>query len=244
MAQRRPIRRRLLWRAIAAACGVVAAGPSAAETWNEFVAALGPAEPPAAVRAYLAQHPLVRAAPKPTFHEIRTETADGALKQRLQLTGFDDGFSTLEGAREERVHMGTGGPQTVTMVTALGGLLLVSLDNKTTGATVSLRKVELGGELLPPATGRALTVKYERVQRLGEAVVEEARDCLVTWSQPAADAPVLESHCTGSVKTSQRKPDGGVASATATNRLNATLVFRRDLGWIFDQHTRVVDVKR
>src|SRR4029077_2786948 len=99
----------------------------------EFVASLGPPRTPPKVLDSLKAPPLVQAAPKPLFSEIRSETADGSLAQTYHLTGFDDGFGHLEGVREEH-SQGTArsGAQTVSMVTALGGLVLVSFDNKTT----------------------------------------------------------------------------------------------------------------
>jgi hypothetical protein len=229
---------------VAAAWMLGAAAPCAAESWADFVASLGPAAAPPAVRAYLAQHPLVQSAPHPKFREIRTETVDGSVAQSFHLAGFADGFGTIEGVREEHTRGNRrSGAQTVSMVTTLGGLVLVSLDNKTTGASVFLRKIELSGEFLPPADGRALTVKYERIQRAKDAVVEEVRDCLFTWSEPNADAPQLAARCTGSSRVSTPKSDGGIAVVTSPDVQNATFVFRRDLGWIFDQRTRVLDFK-
>ncbi|MBI3515601.1 MAG: hypothetical protein HY060_16310 [Proteobacteria bacterium] len=242
------MRRRATWRGLGGALGAawiaLAAWPCAAQTWGDFIASLGPSTPPAAVRDYLARHPLVQSAPKPQFREIRTETVDGSVAQSFRLAGFDGGFGTIEGTREERTQ-GTrrSGAQTVSMTTALGGLVLVSLDNKTTGATVFLRQIELGGELLPPASGRTLTMKYERIQRAADAIVEELRDCLLTWSEPGVDAPLLESRCTGSTRVTTPKPDGTIAVSTSPDNTNSTFVFRRDLGWLFDQRTRVLDFK-
>src|SRR5215471_7224311 len=130
-------KRALVWRLVGAAWSLAAAWPAAAESWNDFIAGLGPSEPPAGVREYLTHHPLVQTLPKPSFREISTETVDGSVAQQFRLSGYSDGFGTIEGVREERT---TGnrrsGAQTISMVTALGGLVLVSLDNKTTGASV------------------------------------------------------------------------------------------------------------
>jgi hypothetical protein len=230
---------------VAAAWTLFVAAPCGAESWTDFVASLGPATAPTDVRAYLARNPLVQSAPQPTFREIRTETVDGAVAQSFRLAGFVDGFGTIEGVREERAKGNRrSGAQTISMVTALGGLVLVSLDNKTTGASVFLRKIEIGGELLPPASGRALSLKYERIQRARDAVVEEARDCLFTWTEPDAEAPLLGARCTGTTRITQPKADGGIAVVNSPDTQNATFVFRRDLGWLFDQRTRVLDFKR
>ena len=229
---------------LAAALVVFAAWPCAAQSWNEFLASVGGPAPPAAVRDYLARHPLVQSAPRPTFSEIRTETIDGSVAQAFRVAGFKEGFGTVEGTRDERIQ-GTrrSGAQSVSMVTALGGLVLVSLDNKTTGASVFLRQIELGGELLPPANGRALTMKYERVQRAADAVVEEVRDCLLSWTHPNADPPLLESRCTGSTRVTKPSPTGGIVVVTSPDNPKSTFVFRRDLGWLFDQRTRVLEFK-
>lgn len=220
------------------------ASPCAAMSWTDYVASFGTAATPAKVLDYLKAHPLVQSAPKPLFSEIRSETVDGSLAQTYHLAKFGDGFGHLEGVREER-SQGTArsGAQTVSMVTALGGLVLVSLDNKTTKAAVFLRSIELKGNLFPPADDGALAMKYERIQISETAVVEEIRDCMLTWLAPLDDAPRLSSRCTGSTKVSQPKKDGTIQVSNAPDTITSTLVYRRDLGWIFDQRTRVLEFK-
>jgi hypothetical protein len=220
------------------------AWPCAAQTWTEFVAGLGPPQPPAAVLEYLAQHPLVAEAPRPRFSEIRTETVDRSLAQRYRLVAFENGLGRLEGVREERAT-GTrrSGPQTVSMVTALGGLVLVSLENRTTGAAVFLRKIELGGTLLPPAVARPVSMRYERVQVAADVVVEEVRDCALTWTAPTASEPLLGSRCNGSTRITRPAADGTLAVSTMPDEATSTFVFRPDLGWLFDQRTRVLEFK-
>jgi hypothetical protein len=213
-------------------------------SWTEYVASFGAPATPVKVLDYLKAHPLVLAAPKPLFSEIRSETADGTLTQAYHLAGFDDGFGHLEGVREEHSH-GTArsGAQTVSMVTALGGLVLVSFDNKTTKAVVFLRAIELDGNLFPPAEGGRLTMKYERIQLSETAVVEENRNCTLTWIAPLDEQPKLASHCTGTTKISQPKRDGTIQITTSPDPIATTMVYRRDLGWIFDQRTRVLEFK-
>jgi hypothetical protein len=226
---------------IAAVAGLLA-WPCAAQTWNDFLVGLGPAETPPAVIAYLKESPLVRAAPKPLFSHIRTETVDGTVAQSFKLAGYDGAFGRIEGVREERAK-GTrrSGAQTVSMVTALSGLVLVSLQNETTGAGVFLRKIELGGELLPPSTARKASMRYERVQRSRDVVVEEIRDCTLSWTEPDAEQPVLTSRCTGSTRITQPTSEGNTVAETSPDNSTSTLVYRPDLGWIFDQRTKVLD---
>ena len=57
-------------------------------------------------------------------------------------------------------------------------------------------------------------------------------------------APLLGARCTGTTRITQPKADGGIAVVNSPDTQNATFVFRRDLGWLFDQRTRVLDVKR
>jgi hypothetical protein len=220
------------------------ASPCAAMSWREFVASFGAHEPPANVLAYLKDNPLAQAAPRPLFSEIHTETVDGSVAQTYRLTGFEAGLGGLAGVREER-GQGTArsGEQTVSMTTAIGGLVLVALDNKTTGAYVALRRIELTGTLFPPRDGGQATLRYERVQLAETAVVEEFRDCSLTWTAPLDDPPRLASRCTGTTKLSQPNGDGSIKSGTAQDKVNAVFVFRRDLGWLFDQHTKVLDFK-
>jgi hypothetical protein len=220
------------------------ASPCAAMSWADFVASFGTPATPAPVIEYLKASPLVQAAPKPLFSDIRSETVDGSLAQSYHVAGFDSGFGHLAGVREERSR-GTAmsGAQTVSMVTALGGLVLVSLDNQTTKAVVFLRAIELDGNLFPPAEGGTLSMKYERVQISETTVVEEIRDCTLAWIAPLDDAPKLTSHCTGSTKVSKPRPDGTIQISGAPDTLNTTLVYRRELGWVFDQRTRVLEFK-
>jgi hypothetical protein len=232
--------------ALAAAIGAwLLASPCAAMSWSDFVDSFGAHEPPADVLAYLKANPLAQAAPRPLFSEIHTETVDGSVVQNYRLTGFEDGVGGLEGVREER-SQGTArsGEQSVTMTTAVGGLVLVALDNKTTGAYVALRRIELAGALFPPKDGGEATMRYERVQLAESAVVEEFRDCTLTWIAPLDDPPRLTSRCTGTTKISQPARDGSIRSATAQDKLSATFVFRRDLGWLFDEKNKVLDFKR
>jgi hypothetical protein len=222
---------------------VLSGGPCAAETWRQFVTSLGAPGTPAAVLDYLKHDKQVRGAPKPTFSAIRTETTDGTIAQSFQLTRYDGGFGHIDGVREERVGGNRrSGQQAVSMVTALAGLVLVSLDNKTTGASVYLRKIELSGELLPPRADRTLTMKYERVQRAADVVVEEIHACTLAWTAPEADAPLLESRCTGSTRITAPADDGSSTKVeTSPYNATATFVFRPDLGWIFNQQTRVLE---
>jgi len=231
---------------LAAAIGAwLLASPCAAMSWSEFVASFGAHEPPANVLDYLKKDPLAQAAPRPLFSEISTETVDGSVAQHYRLIGFEAGFGRLEGVREEH-SQGTArsGQQTVSMTTALGGLVLVAFDNRTTGAFVALRKIELGGTLFPPSDGGQATMRYERIQLAETAVVEEYRDCTLTWIAPLDDPPKLASRCSGTTKISQPSSDGSVKSGTTKDNLNAVFVFRRDLGWLFDQRTKVLDFKR
>src|SRR5258708_3848008 len=89
---------------LAAAVVVLTAWPCAAQSWTDFLASVGGPAPPPAVHDYLARHPLVQSAPKPQFREIRTETVDGAIAQSFRLAGFDGGFGTVEGTRDERIQ--------------------------------------------------------------------------------------------------------------------------------------------
>src|SRR5271170_5692025 len=151
---------------LAAAIGAwLLASTCAAMSWSEFVASFGAHEPPANVLDYLKKDPLAQAAPRPLFSEISTATVDGSVTQHYRLAGFEAGFGRLEGAREEH-SQGTArsGEQTVSMMTAVGGLVLVAFDNKTTGAYVGLRSIELSGALFPPSAGGQATMHYERVQ--------------------------------------------------------------------------------
>jgi hypothetical protein len=225
-----------------AAC--LTAAPCAAMSWDDFVASFGPHTAPANVLEYLRSNPMAQAAPRPRFTEIRTETVDGVLAQVYRLSGFDGGFSHLEGVREER-SQGTArsGRQTLTMTTALGGLVLVALDNKTTGAFVALRRIEIDGKLFPPAEGGQGTMKFERVQLSDSAVVEEFTDCAMAWIAPIEDNPRLTLRCTGSNKQSKPNSDGSIDSETSPVGYTSTWVFRRDVGWIFDQRTKVLDFK-
>jgi hypothetical protein len=236
--------RRRSWRGLIAAAALLLASPCAAQTWSEFLASLGPHQPPAEVLAYLAHNPLVASAPAPRFTEIRTETVDGSLAQHYRLLGFENGMGRLEGVREER---STGnrrsGAHTVAMVTALAGLVLVSLDDQTTGTSVFLRKIELDGALLPPAVARPLTIRYERVQVANDTVVEEVRDCALTWTAPTAKEPLLSSRCSGSTRIVKPTADNQLAVSTLPEDSTTTFVFRPDLGWAFNQNTRVLDAR-
>lgn len=224
---------------------LVPAAPCAARSWKDFLASFDPAEPPAAVLDYLKRQPLVQAAPKPLFSEIATETVDGSLVQSFKLAGFDVGFARLEGVRETP-KSGASGAQTVALSTALGGLVMISAQNRTTGALSFLRKIELSGDFFPPSDGHSLSLKYERVQLTKTAVVEEVRDCRLTWTTPLASAQDdygLSSRCVGSTKVSQPAKDGSVLSTDMPEDLTTALVYRAQIGWIFDERTRVVDVK-
>jgi len=229
---------------VAAVGAWLLASPCAAMSWSDFLASFGPHAPPADVVAYLKSDPQAQAAPQPLFSEIHTETVDGSVVQTYRLAGYETGFGTIEGVREER-SQGTArsGPQTVSMTTALGGLVLVALDNKTTGGYVVLRKIELGGTVFPPRDGGQATMRFERVQLSETAVVEEFRDCALTWAAPLDDPPRLTSRCTGSTKISQPTGDGSIKSAASPDSATAIFVFRRDLGWLFDQRTKVLDFK-
>jgi hypothetical protein len=231
---------------LAAAIGAwLLASPCAAMSWSEFVDSFGAHQPPVDVLAYLKGNPLAQSAPRPLFSEIHTETVDGAVTQTYRMTGFEAGFGGLEGVREER-GQGTArsGEQNVSMTTAVGGLVLVALDNKTTGAYVALRRIELSGTLFPPSDGGQATMRYERVQLADTAVVEEFRDCTLSWVAPLGDPPRLASRCTGTTKVSQPARDGSIKSSTAPENVSATFVFRQDLGWLFDQRTKVLDFKK
>jgi hypothetical protein len=226
----------------AALAACLTAAPCAAMSWDDFVASFGPHAAPANVIAYLKGNPTAQAAPRPRFAAISTETVDGSVAQSYRLTGFDGGFGHLEGTREER-SQGTArsGQQSVTMTTALGGLVLVALDNKTTGAFLALRTIEIGGKLFPPADGAQGTMRFERVQLSETAVIEQFTDCAMEWIAPIEDNPRLTMRCTGSSKLSKRGSDGAIDSSTEPIGYTSTMVFRRDVGWIFDQHTRVLD---
>ncbi len=217
---------------------------AAAQSWTEFVAGLGPAKPPPAVLEYLKQNKLVQNVPKPAFSTIKTETVDHNIAQSFRLVGFEDGFGRIEGTREERAQGNRrSGQQTLSMVTALAGVILVSLDNKTTGASVYLRKIELHGELLPPSNERTVSMKYERVQHAKDVVVEEILDCALTWIRPDLAEPLLQSRCTGSNRITRPVSDGGIKVETLPDNSSATFVFRKDMGWIFNQQTRVLEFK-
>jgi hypothetical protein len=125
-------------------------------------------------------------------------------------------------------------------------LVLISAQNQTTGASSFLRKIELSGDFFPPAGGRSLSLKYERVQLTKTAVVEEVRDCRLTWTVALASAPDdygMSSRCVGSTKVSRPAKDGSVSSSDMPEDLTTALVYRARIGWIFDERTRVVDVK-
>ena len=230
---------------VAGALGVwLAASPCAAMSWNEYVASFGPHAAPPDVLAYLKSNPTVQAAPRPRFSEIHTETVDGSVAQAYRMTGFGDGLGHLEGTREERAAGSVrSGTQSLTMTTTLGGMMLVALDNKTTGAYVGLRRIEIGGTLFPPAEGAQGTLRYERVQLSDSAVVEEFHDCTLSWIAPLEENPRLSSRCTGTTKISQPNRDGSINSTSAPASVATTLVFRREVGWIFDQRTKVLDFK-
>jgi hypothetical protein len=198
------------------------------------------------VRDYLKANPLIAAAPAPSFREIKTETFDGSIAQQLKLTRYDGGFGHVEGMREQRAKGARSGgvASPIAMETALGGLLLVWFENKNTKAIVFLRQIKLTGELLPPAENRPFSMKYERVQLTPDAIFEEIHDCAFHWTEPAAQNPIIESRCTGSIKTSRPQPDGKVEVVTEPQVLTQNFVFRRDLGWIFNQNTRILDFKR
>lgn len=227
-----------------ALAGCLAAAPCAAMSWDDFVASFGPRAAPADVVEYLKANPMAQAAPRPRFAEIHTETVDGVVAQTYRMTGSEGGFSRLEGVREER-SQGTArsGPQTLSMTAALGGLVLVALDNKTTGAFVKLRRIEIEGKLFPPAEGGQGTIRFERVQLAEGIVVEEFTDCALAWIGPLEDNPRLTLRCTGSNKQSRRDSDGTVDSESSPVGYTSTWVFRRDVGWIFDQRTKVLDFK-
>jgi hypothetical protein len=221
------------------------ASPCVAAPWDDLMASFGPPTPPAAVLDYLKTHPLVQAAPTPSFREIKTERFDGSVAQQFKLAGFDHGFGRVEGTRDERIQGNRrSGAQTISMVTALGGLVLVSLENKTTQGMVFLRQIVVEGAFLPPTEGKALSVKFERVQLASDAIVEEIRDCTFNWLEPAALNPILGSRCTGSVKVSKPERNGEISVVTSPDVTTQSFVFRRDLGWIFDQNTRILDFKR
>lgn len=220
--------------ALVVAAGLGWALPAAAEPWSDYLKTLEPTRTPADVIGYLKRHPLVQGAPEPRFHQIRTETIDGSVKQDFKLAGYQDGLGHIEGVRNA---------QTVEMTTALGGLVLVDFHSKAIGATVFLRKIALDGELLPPATDRKLSMRYERVQVTPEQVVEEIRDCALTWSKPGGEQPELGSHCTGSTRVLKRAADGSVTVQSAPEDSRATFVYRSDLGWLFNQNTRVLEFK-
>ena len=155
----------LRWGVAAALGAWLAASPCAAMSWNEYVASFGPRATPADVLAYLKSNPIVQAAPHPRFSEIHTETVDGSVAQAYRMTGFADGLGHLEGTREERAAGSVRtGEQSLTMTTALGGVVLVALDNKTTGAYVGLRRIMIEGALFPPTEGGQGKLHYQRVQ--------------------------------------------------------------------------------
>jgi hypothetical protein len=231
--------------AVAALAAGLAAAPADARSWSDFIASFGPAETPSGVLDYLKTHPLVLAAPKPQFVEIHTETVDGVVAQTFTLAGFESGIGRLEGVREER-RQGTvrSGAQTISMETALAGLVLVSMQNKTTSTSVFLRKIELSGDFFPPKTDRSIKMAYERIQLAKESVVEEMRECVLTWTAQAGDDFALTSRCTGATKVSQPNRDGSVMTTGSVDNPVSSHLLRSELGWIFDVKTRVLDFKR
>ncbi len=236
----------LLRQGLVAAAVWLLASPCLASAWDDLVASYGPGLPPPAVRDYLKASPLVAGAPTPSFREIRTETFDGSIAQQLKLTRYDGYFGHVEGMREVRAKGArTGGvSSSIAMETALGGLVLVWLENKSAKSTVFLRQIRFAGELLPPAENRPFSMKYERVQMTPDAIFEEIHDCAFRWTEPNAQNPIMESRCTGSIKTSKPQQDGAVEVITEPQVVTQNFVFRRDLGWIFNQNTRILDFKR
>jgi hypothetical protein len=223
----------------------LAAAPADARSWTDFIASLGPAQTPSSVLDYLRTHPLVLAAPKPQFAEIHTETIDGVVAQTFTLAGFASGIGKLEGIREER-RQGTvrSGAQTISMETALAGLVLVSLQNKTTSTSVFLRKIELSGDFFPPKPDRSMKMAYERIQLAKDSVVEELRECVLTWTAQTGDDFGLTSRCTGATKVSQPNRDGSVMTTGSVDSPVSSHTLRSELGWIFEVKTRVLDFKR
>jgi hypothetical protein len=222
------------------------ASPCLASEWDDLVASHGAGLPSPAVRDYLKASPLVSGAPTPSFREIRTETFDGSIAQQLKLTRYDGYFGHVEGMREVRAKGARSGgvASQISMETALGGLVLVWLENKSAQSTVFLRQIKFTGELLPPSDNKPFAMKYERVQLQPETIFEELHDCAFKWTEPNAQNPILESRCTGSIRTSKRQPNGAVEVVTEPQALTQSFVFRRDLGWIFNQNTRILDFKR
>ncbi|MBI3505812.1 MAG: hypothetical protein HY059_13300, partial [Proteobacteria bacterium] len=168
---------------------LLAASPCAAKSWTSFRA------------------DFVQAAPVPRFADIRTESVDGAVAESYTLTGFVGGIGTLEGVREERPPGATlSNAEERSMTMAVGGLVVVSMRNKTTGEAVFLRRIELGGNLFPAAKGHTGTMKYERVHLKANQVIEEIRDCTLAWTGQDGDDHALVSHCTGVTRISGPKP--------------------------------------
>ncbi len=228
----------LLRQALVAVVVWLLASPCLASAWDDLVASHGPGLPPPAVRDYLKASPLVAGAPTPSFREIRTETFDGAIAQQLKLTRYDGYFGHVEGMREVRAKGARSGgvASQIVMETTLGGLVLVWLENKDAKSTVFLRQIKFTGELLPPSDNKPLLTP--------DAIFEELHDCEFKWTEPSAQNPIMESRCTGSIRTSKRQPDGAVEVMTEPQVVTQAFVFRRDLGWIFNQNTRILDFKR
>ena len=236
---------RLVRQGLVAAVVWLLASPCLASAWDDLVASHGAGLPPPAVRDYLKASPLVAGAPTPSFREIRTETFDGSIAQQLTLTRYDGYFGHVEGMREVRAKGARSAVASqITMETALGGLVLVWLENKSAKSTVFLRQIKFTGELLPPGEDKPFSMKYERVQLQPDTIFEELHDCAFKWTEPNAQNPILESRCTGSIRTSKRQSDGAVEAITEPQVVTSTFVFRRDLGWIFNQNTRILDFKR
>jgi len=236
----------LLGQGLVAAVVWLLASPCLASPWEDLMASYGPGLPPPAVRDYLKASPLVAGAPTPSFREIRTETVDGSIAQQLKLTRYDGYFGHVEGRREVRAKGARSGgvASQITMETTLGGLVLVWLENKDAKSTVFLRQIKFAGELLPPSDNKPFSMKYERVQLQPDAIFEELHDCAFKWTEPNAQNPIMESRCTGSIRTSKRQPNGTVEVITEPQLLTQNWVFRRDLGWFFNQTTRILDFKR
>ncbi|MCA3248662.1 MAG: hypothetical protein ING29_19525 [Azospirillum sp.] len=206
-------------RAFVAFWLLVASPLAAQENPADFVAGFGRPGLPDAVRAAIAAHPGLAAAPKPAFATLAYDRI-GASENRLDLKAHEGGITSIE-----QILGSVAGQAERDFAVALGGLLFLARTDEPRVPDLADRATWIAliesaeGALFPLAPGNALTVRYvlqegwffpgnrpNLAQRFGRWSVEERFEV----AGPTDDCPGLDRKhgCAGFTIVTRCRADG------------------------------------